>query len=89
MEGIDALLQSKVRVDAATNRGSVIGLLKVLTGQNSGNCSKVLGRIAVTYPELTPRWSQLQINGSGRETPVADAATLVEIVFLVGSSCAA
>ena len=29
MHGIDALLQRKVKVDAATNKSSVIGLLKI------------------------------------------------------------
>ena len=85
MESFDALLQSKVRVDTATNKGSVIGLLKVLTGFASRNCSVVLQRIQANFPELATNCSHVKINGKGRETPVADAATLVEIVFVVRS----
>ena len=84
MEALDALLQSNVKVDAATNKGSVIGLLKVLTGQTSSDSSKTLQRITAVYPELGARCPHLRINGKGKETPVADAATLVEIVFVVG-----
>ena len=85
MDSIDALLQSKVKVDAATNKGSIIGVLKVLTGQNSSNSSNIFSRISAAHPELGTRCTQLRINGKGRETPVADAATLVEIVFMVRS----
>lgn len=36
-----------------------------------------------TIPTCTPRCMQLRINGKGRQTPVADAATLVEIAWLL------
>ena len=85
MESLDALLQSKVRVDTATNKGSVIGLLKVLTDRPSRNCSVVFQRIQASFPELATNCCLLKINGKGKETPVADAATLVEIVFVVRS----
>ncbi len=41
------------------------------------------------YPELTPKWCKLRIDGKGRETPVADAATLVEIAWLLPGKKAA
>ncbi len=88
MESIDALLQSMVKVDTATNKGSVIGLLKVLTGRNSSGASTAFKRdILPKYPELGSKCAQLKINGKGNITPVADAATLVEIVFVVRSCC--
>ncbi len=87
MENIDALLQSKVKVDTATNKGSVIGLLEVLTGQTRSNCHNIFQRLTTTNPEVSTKCRRLKINGRGYEEPVADAATLVEIVFVVGSCC--
>ena len=40
------------------------------------------------HTELHPKWMKLRINGKGRETPVADAATLVEIARLCPSKAA-
>ena len=66
MDSIDALLKSKVKVDTATNKGSVIGLLNTLTGQNSQNSWNVLQRVYKAYPELSTQCRQLRINGVGR-----------------------
>jgi len=87
MENIDALLRSSVRVDAATNKGSVLDLLQVMTGQTSSDCSKALKRLQIQYPDLGANCPHVEINGSKKLSPVADAATLVEIVFVVGSCC--
>ena len=43
---------------------------------------QTFSRITKSHPELNPKWVKLRINGKGRETPVADAATLVEIAWL-------
>ncbi len=37
----------------------------------------------MTSPELSTRCGRLKINGKGNETPVADAKTLIEIVWLL------
>ena len=53
-------------------------LLKVLTVKTSSSCSTTLwDTIVPNYPELGRKLAHLRINGRDRETPVADAATLV------------
>lgn len=42
-----------------------------------------LNRLFVTSPELTTQIGQLPINKKGRETPVADAKTLIHIIWLL------
>jgi hypothetical protein len=85
MENIDALLRSSVRVDAATNKGSVLDVIALLT-EDKGHASRDFNRLLTANPDLRPKWANLQINGKAPLTPVADAATLVEIVFVTTST---
>ena len=41
-----------------------------------------MARVEKTHPELTPKWCKLRINGKSKQTPVTDAATLVEVAWL-------
>lgn len=60
-----------------------------MQSKKSSHTSQTLSRILRAYPELNPKCVKLRINGEGRETPVADAATLVEIAWLCPSKAAA
>ena len=71
-----------IRVDQATQKGSVYDVITVVIGGKAAYSARVLARLQDNNPELHPKWMQLRINGKGRETPVADAATLVEIAWL-------
>ena len=71
-----------IRVDQATQKGSVYDVIHLVCNKPSNYASQVLARVEKTHPELTTEWCKLRINGKGRETPVADAATLVEIAWL-------
>ena len=51
--------------------------------------ARVLARLGDQHPDLHPKWMKLRINGKGRATPVADAATLVEIAWLCPGKAAA
>ena len=42
---------------------------------------EVFSRIKEQFTELIPKCDRLKLNGKGNETPVADAATLVEIAW--------
>ena len=74
-----ANLTDGIRVDQATQKGSVYDVINVVTGGKAAYSARVLARLQDNHPELHPFWMQLRINGKGRETPVADAATPVEI----------
>ena len=67
-----------IRYDLETKKGSVLDVIMVVTGKTSGNASNTVKALP---EELTQEISQLRINGKGRETPVADAKTLVQIVW--------
>ena len=67
-----------IRVDKATQQASVIDLIRMITGGSSNHAGQQLSRLG---HELNTKIDQLRINGKGRETPVADAKTCVEIIW--------
>ncbi|KAL3144433.1 hypothetical protein ABBQ32_004178 [Trebouxia sp. C0010 RCD-2024] len=77
-----ANLTDGIRVDQATQKGSVYDVISVVTKACSAYAVRVLSRIQKQHPENMTKCHKLRINGKGRETPVADAATLVEIAWL-------
>lgn len=83
---VDMTTLRHMRIDTATNRGSVMDVVSALTGKPSNKCSTAFARLLEGYPELAPRCGRLKINGNYPETWVADAATLVEITWLVRHS---
>ena len=78
-----ANLTDGIRVDQGTQKGSVYDVTRVVTGNDHRYCARIFSRIQKQYPELLTKCPPLRINGKGRETPVADAATLVEIAWLL------
>jgi hypothetical protein len=57
-----------------------------ITSCAQSHVTQMFARLVQQYPEFNPpgvKVAKLRINGSGRETPVADAATLIEIAFLL------
>jgi len=78
-----------IRVDTASQRGSIRDVIQMVTKRRDGShLSQVLSRILKDNPELNPKWVKLKINGKGQLTPVADAATLVEIAWLCPGTAA-
>ncbi|KAG5184604.1 hypothetical protein JKP88DRAFT_244615 [Tribonema minus] len=66
-----------IRVDNATQMGSVIDVINLINPYES-NAPKTLTRLP---QDLIAKCSQLRINGKGKLTPCADAQTLVEVVW--------
>jgi hypothetical protein len=84
-----ANITANIRVDRATQRGSVIDVIRMIGKDNDrSTSSKALESLRSTCPELMSRIQQLRINGKGRLTPCADARTLVEIVWLLPGKAA-
>ncbi len=77
-----ANLADGIRVDQGTQKGSVYDVIRVVTGNDHRYCAKIFSRTVKKCPELCTKCPPLRINGKGRDTPVADAATLVEIAWL-------
>ena len=78
-----ANLTDGIRVDKATQKGSVRDVIQTVTNRRDGShLSQVLSRILKDNPSLNPKCVKLRINGKGRETSVADAATLIEVAWL-------
>lgn len=80
---IENMENATIRVDNATQKGSVIDVIRMVLGCNSSSANTYLTNLKGNFPELGIQIPQLRINGAGRLTPVADAKTLVEIVFLL------
>ena len=78
-----ANLTDGIRVDQATQQGSVYDVIHLVCNKPGNYASQVLARVEKAHPELTTKWCKLRINGKGRETPVASATTLVEIACYV------
>lgn len=81
MTSIGATLTRGIRVDKATQKGSVNDVIALVTGKKGSYATQVFSRIKEQNIELIPKCDRLKINGKGNETPVADAATLVEIAW--------
>lgn len=78
-----------IRVDAATKKGSVIDVIRIVCPEIPSNqASTSLTRLASEYPHLASSCCQLRIGGKGKLTPCADAKTLVEIVWLLPGKAA-
>lgn len=83
MDLIESMDSSTIRVDKDSKTGSVMDTIRILLKCNSGAANTYLSRLFATAPELTTRCGRLKINGKGNLTPVADAKTLIEIVWLL------
>lgn len=87
MDLIENIDSSTIRVDKDTKKGSVLDVIKLVLGCDSSNANTSLGRLVQANPDMgsgcTQRCTQLKINGKGKQTPVADAKTLIEIVWLL------
>ena len=82
-------LTDGIRVDQATQKGSVNDVIALVLSTKTRNAWQSIRRLAADHPDLHARCMQLRINGKGRETPVADAPTLVEIAWLLPGKRAA
>ena len=74
------LRNTKIRIDDTTEQASVIDVIRMLTGQKSNDATKTLSRLGTG---LTSRCIRLRINGKGKNTPVCDAAALLDIIQLL------
>lgn len=83
MDLIESIESSTIRVDKNTKKGSVMDTIRMVLKCSSGTANTYLSRLFIDSPELTTRSGQIRINGKGKFTPVADAKTLIEIVWLL------
>ena len=67
-----------IRKDYETGMFSVLDIVNAVSQPGKNNASIYYSRLD---PELTSKCLKLRINGKGRETPVADLPTLVEIIW--------
>jgi len=81
-----AQLQASIRVHTQTQQGSVLDVIRLvnpnLTSGNAANTFKVMTM------HMTINHSHISINGKGRPTPVADARTLVELIWALPGKAA-
>ena len=78
-----ANLTDGIRVDQPTQEGSVNDVIAMITGKKGSYAIQAFSRIKQQNTGLIPKCDRLKINGKGNITPVADAATLVEIAWLL------
>ena len=71
------------------HKGSEQDVVHSICQKPGNHASQTFLRLEKGYPELTPKWCKLRINGKGRETPVAGATTSVEIAWLLPGKKAA
>ena len=74
-------LTDGIRVDQATQKGSVYDVISMVTQKTNTHVTQTFARITRSTPELNPKLAKLRINGKGKETPVADASTLQKIAI--------
>jgi hypothetical protein len=71
-------------------RVSVYDVLQLVTGCGSNNCSIVYQRLSDSYPEVLTKCSNFKFTGRGqRDTPVIDAAGIIEIIMILPGKAAA
>ena len=79
------VLHRRIRIDDATKQASVIDCIRAITRYESNDATKELTRLGAAMGARCPH---IRINGKGRETPVANARTLVEIIWLLNVKAA-
>lgn len=83
-------LLKRIRWSNSLNKGSIIDVLKLITGLSSSNAGHVWDRLVTSYPEVSKNCTHFQFPGQGqRQTPCADTVTLVEIAYLCPGKAAA
>ncbi|DBB04570.1 TPA: hypothetical protein ACH3X1_012650 [Trebouxia sp. C0004] len=75
------ILTDGIRVDRGTQKGSIYDVIQLVTQGDPRYSARVLARLNEHHPDLHPKWMKPKINGKGRDTLVADAATLVEVAW--------
>ncbi len=71
-------------------RVSVYDVLQVVTGCSAPNCCNVFSRVSEAFPEVLTNCTNFKFSGRGqRETPVADARTIAEIIMVLPGRAAA
>lgn len=83
MDLVESMHSSTIRADKKTQKGSVIDTIRMVLGCDSSNANTSLGRLVLANPELGARCTRLKVNGKGHPTLVANAKTLIEIVWLL------
>jgi len=78
-----ANLIDDIRVDKATQKGSVHDVIQLVSKRTSKHITQSFARLVAQHPEIRPKCVRLKINGKGQLTPVADAATLQRIASAV------
>lgn len=97
-------INGSVRIDEASGKASIIDVIRLLSpGVSADGASQMLIRLLEkevvigleessqnegTPNPLADHVSHIQINGKGRTTPVSDAKTIVEIIWLLPASAA-
>ena len=71
-------------------RVSVIDTVALITGHTPTVCSHTLQRLKEAYPQVGSDWSNFRFTGRGqRDTPVADARGIVELIMVLPGRAAA
>lgn len=88
MDLIESMKSSTIRGDKNTQTGSVLDLIKMVLACDSSSTNTTFRRLLQDNTELgtsSPGGcpQHLRINRKGKKTPVADAKTLIEIVWLL------
>ncbi|CAN0195074.1 unnamed protein product, partial [Pylaiella littoralis] len=83
MQAIESMNNSTIRVHMRTQQGSVLDVIRMVHGCDSSSANTTLKRILNETNGEGVSCTQLRINDKGRETPVADAKTLIQIIWLL------
>ena len=91
LQELDAGSVQKIRKTAEDPpRVAVYDVLQVVTGCSAQNCSVIYSRVSDAFPDVLTDCSYFKFSGRGqRETPVADARTVVEIIMVLPGRAAA
>jgi hypothetical protein len=80
-EVVDGLFEDqthKIRIDKLTKEASVLDVIRLVTGAKSKDAGITFRRLG---DSMATKCRFIKINGVGKETPVSDARTLVEIIW--------
>lgn len=59
---------NRVRFDTETKKGSVLDVIRVMTGQLSNNCCRTLTALESSYPEISEKIERARINNKVKIT---------------------
>lgn len=87
MDDLEPRLRRNIRIDTFTGNASVRDVVWAVTGKEGSAASQLTKAFESKHPYVGDKFVHVRIDKKGQETPVANFATLTDVIFVVSTRC--